>query len=103
MYAIAEISGSQVRLENGKKVRVPKLNNEIGSKIELSRFLLTVNDQGEVKVGTPFVDGNATLSVLEHKRDKKIHLFKKKRRKGYVKQGSHRQHYTVVYVETLSV
>ncbi|MBZ0264285.1 50S ribosomal protein L21 [bacterium] len=102
-YMIAEIAGYQYRVEEGAKVTVPRLESEQGSKITLDKVLL-VNAAGEVKVGNPYVEGaSAEAKVLEHSRSRKVWVFKKKRRKGFKKSGTQRQHQTILEISGLSV
>jgi large subunit ribosomal protein L21 len=103
MYAIAEVAGSQVKFTSGETIRVPKLSLEIGANLTIENFLMAVNDDGTVNVGKPFINGSATATVVDHRRDPKIHLLHKKRRKGFVKQGGHRQHYTMIKIESIAL
>ena len=83
MYAIVNISGKQFRAEKGKSIKVPSQNIEVGKKLSYDQVLLT-NDNGEVQIGNPFIKNfKVSATVLENGRDKKIIVFKKKRRKGY--------------------
>ena len=67
------------------------MSEETGSTVELSEVLL-VDNEGTVKVGTPFVSGaSVTVKVVDHVKDDKVIVFKKKRRKGYRVKNGHRQ------------
>ena len=103
MYAIAEIAGSQVKFTNGDVIRVPKLSLEVGENLTIEKFLMTVNDDGAVTVGKPYLTGSASATVVEHKRDPKIFLLHKKRRKGFIKQGGHRQHYSMIKIDSIAL
>ena len=94
MYAIVNISGKQFKATEGSKVRVPKQIGEEGSALEFDNVLL-VNDGTNTHVGDPTVSGaSVTATILNHGRDKKILVYKKKRRKGYQRKNGHRQWYT---------
>jgi large subunit ribosomal protein L21 len=94
MYAIVNISGKQFKATEGLKVRVPKQIGEEGSALEFDNVLL-VNDGTNTHVGDPTVSGaSVTATILNHGRDKKILVYKKKRRKGYQRKNGHRQWYT---------
>tara|TARA_B100000959_G_scaffold178346_1_gene186527 strand:+ start:1235 stop:1621 length:387 start_codon:yes stop_codon:yes gene_type:complete len=94
MYAIVNISGKQFKASEGLKVRVPKQIGEEGSALEFDNVLL-VNDGTNTHVGDPTVSGaSVTATILNHGRDKKILVYKKKRRKGYQRKNGHRQWYT---------
>ena len=101
MYAIVDIAGFQYKVEKNKKYFVSRLNQEEGSEVEFDQVLLLDND-GDVKVGKPTVDGaKVSAKVLSHpKADKKI-IFKKKRRKGYKVKKGHRQPLTQIQVEDI--
>jgi len=101
MYAIVEIAGQQFKVEKDKKVFVHRLTAGEGEALEFSKVLLIDND-GEVRVGTPVVEGaKITVKVLEHTRGDKVLVFKKKRRKGYQKMNGHRQSFTQVLIEEI--
>ncbi|MFZ0391834.1 MAG: 50S ribosomal protein L21, partial [Calditrichia bacterium] len=102
MFAILEIAGKQFRIEKDSVIKIPFMKKEVGDKVEFDRILL-MNDGKDVKVGKPLVDGaKVTATVVEHNRDKKILVFKKKRRKGYKVKRGHRQQYTKIKVENIA-
>jgi large subunit ribosomal protein L21 len=101
MYAIARIAGKQFRLEKDQKVKVPKLPLEVGAAYEISDILLTA-DEGAVKVGLPLAEGViARATVVEHGREDKIMVHRKKRRKGFTVTNGHRQDYTIIRIEAI--
>lgn len=101
MYAIVEIAGQQFKVEKDRKVYVHRLDAEEGSSVDFSKVLLVEND-GEVKVGAPEVEGaKVTVKVLKHLKGEKVIVFKKKRRKGYKKKNGHRQYLTQIQVEEI--
>ncbi len=85
------------------KIRVPKMGIEPGKSVELNKVLLLV-DKEDVKVGKPTV-ANVSIkaSVISHGKDKKVVVFKKKRRKGYRVLRGHRQQYTELQIDQISV
>ncbi len=102
MYAIVEIAGKQFRVEKNSIVKVPYLRKEEGEEVEFERVLL-LDDGQEVKVGHPVVEGvKVTGKVVENGRDKKVIIFKKKRRKGYQKKQGHRQYFSKVQIENIA-
>ncbi|HEY3372912.1 MAG TPA: 50S ribosomal protein L21 [Prolixibacteraceae bacterium] len=99
MYAIVEIAGQQMKAEKGRKIYVHRLVNAEGDTVVFDKVLLVDND-GEVKVGAPVVEGaTVTVTVLEHVKGDKVLVFKKKRRKGYQKMNGHRQYMTKIQIE----
>ncbi len=103
MYAIVNIAGQQFKVTDGQEIFVHRLKDEEGKKVEFSDVVLTENE-GKVKVGTPLVKGaKVTATVLQHLRDDKVLVFKKKRRKGYKKLNGHRQYLTKIQIETIKI
>lgn len=101
MYAIVDISGKQVVVEEGKKVLVDRLPHEEGSSFSVENVLF-VSDNGSVKIGAPLVAGaEVTARVISHTKGDKVLVFKKKRRKGYRKLNGHRQHLSLVSIERI--
>ena len=102
MYAIIETGGFQFRVEPGMKLNVPRIQSEEGDSIVLERVLL-VGEGDDVAVGTPLVDKSSVeAEVLEHGRDKKITVYKRKRRKGYERTQGHRQDYTRIEIKSIN-
>ena len=102
MFAIVNISGKQYRVTKGEQVKVPSLNTEAGKKVSFDQVLLT-DDGKKVKVGTPTIKGvSVSGTVINHGRDRKVVIFKKKRRKGYRRKNGHRQSYSLVQIDAIS-
>ena len=103
MYAVFRTGGKQFRAEPGKKIRVPSMDVEPGESITFDDVLLA-SDGNEVQVGAPTVDGaKVKAEILRHGRDKKIIVFKRKRRKNYRRKQGHRQGFTEVRVDEILV
>ncbi|HDQ44759.1 MAG TPA: 50S ribosomal protein L21 [bacterium] len=101
MYAIVKIGGMQWKAEESQVLRVPKMDVEPGNSVNLDQVLLLV-DQDHIQVGKPIVDGvTVQVKVLAHGKDKKINVFKKKRRKTYNVLRGHRQEYTQIIIEKI--
>lgn len=101
MYAIVEIAGQQFKVEKGRKLYVHRLVGDEGSSLSFDKILLTDND-GQVKVGTPVVEGAAvSATILKHLKDDKVIVFKKKRRKGYQVKNGHRQCLTQIQIDEI--
>jgi len=104
MYAIVEIGGKQFRVAKDQNLRVPKINADNGSSVSFDRVLFFSDDAGKSQFGQPLVrDMTVSATVVEHGRDKKIIVFKKKRRKGYQVKNGHRQGYTLIKIEDISL
>jgi large subunit ribosomal protein L21 len=103
MYAIVEIAGKQYKVRENDRLYVPRLKADADAAVEFDRVLL-VADDGDVKVGAPLVDGALIkATVLRHLKGDKGLVFKKKRRKRYRVKRGHRQQYTQITVDSLSV
>jgi large subunit ribosomal protein L21 len=103
MYAIVEIAGQQFKVEKDKRIFVHRLDKNEGDKVEFEKVLLLDND-GVIKIGTPVLDGaKISAKVIEHVRGKKVQVFKKKRRKGYQKLNGHRQDFTQIEIESITI
>jgi len=103
MYAVFRTGDKQFRAEPGASLRIPSLDVEPGESVTFEDVLL-VSDGSDVKVGTPVVKGaSVTAEVVKHGRDKKIIVFKRKRRKGYRKKNGHRQGFTEIKVAGIEV
>ncbi len=103
MYAIVEIAGQQFRVEKNDEIFVHRLDAETGSKVEFAQVLLIDHD-GKVNIGTPFVEGSKiTAKVLDQVRGDKVVVFKKKRRKGFQKETGHRQNFSKLLIENITV
>ena len=102
-YAVIRTGGKQYRVTPGELLRVESLDGEKGSDITFSEVLLTSSD-GTVQIGTPLVSGvTVSARVVEHGKEKKILVFKKKRRKNYSRQRGHRQHFTAVQIQSINM
>ena len=103
MYAVVDIKGFQYKIEKGETLRVPKYDLEVGSKIQIPQVLL-VNDGEKIAIGTPYVDGaKVEATVTGQGKDKKVIIFKKKRRKDYSVKRGHRQDFTEIVVNDIQL
>jgi large subunit ribosomal protein L21 len=102
MYAVIKSGGKQYRVKAGQTIRLEKLAGEAGSRVELGDVLM-VEDGGEVKTGAPLPNAKVEATILESDRADKIIVFKKKRKKQYRRTRGHRQSFTAVRIEKISV
>lgn len=101
MYAIVEINGQQFKAEAGKKLFVHHIQNcENGQTVEFGKVLL-VENEGNVTVGAPTVDGAKVVAEVKSNLVKgdKVLVFHKRRRKGYRKLNGHRQQFSEIIVK----
>ena len=98
MFAVVDILGQQLKVSENTKYYVPKLKEKVDSEISFDSILL-MGDDKSTKIGTPYVKGaKVTAKVLEHVKDDKVIVFKKKRRTGYQKSNGHRQQLTRIEI-----
>ncbi len=101
MYAIVEIAGQQFKVEKDRYLYTHRLAGEEGAALVFDKVLLVESD-GDVRVGEPTVAGaSIKAKILDHVRGEKVIVFKKKRRKGYVRKNGHRQDLTKVLIEEI--
>lgn len=103
MYAIVESGGKQYKVSKGDVIRLEKLNAEPGAEIKLEQ-VLAVGEGEELKFGKPYVKkASVRAKVLEHGKGKKIIVFKYRAKKNYRRKQGHRQPFTKVAIEDISV
>jgi large subunit ribosomal protein L21 len=101
MYAVIKTGGKQYRVSEGSRLRVEKLAGNVGDKLELSEVLMIGGDK--VSVGAPLVKGaKVTAEIVAQGRDRKVIIFKIRRRKRYRRHGGHRQPFTELKVTGVS-
>jgi len=101
MYAIVDIFGKQYKVEKGKFIYTGRINKKVGNSIDFTNVLFTEN-KGKINVGKPVISGaKVTGEILDHIKDDKIIVFKKKRRKGYKIKNGHRQSLSKVLIKNI--
>lgn len=98
MYAVIKTGGKQYKVSEGDILRVEKLDAEAGDTVAFDEVLM-IGGEGDALVGSPAIDGaSVTAEVLDVRKDKKVLIFKKRRRQNYRRKKGHRQWLTVVSV-----
>ena len=98
MYAIMETGGKQQRVSTGDVISIEKVAGDKGSTIEFDKILAVGSGDGVV-VGQPYVANAKVIgSIVAQYRDKKVIIFKKKRRKNYRRTNGHRQYLTRIRI-----
>ena len=101
MYAIIATGGKHYTVSEGYVIKVEKLGVNAGDTVTFDQVLF-VND-GDAKVGNPTVAGaSVTASVIGEGKDKKVIVYKYKRKTGYHKKNGHRQLFTKVKIEKIN-
>lgn len=103
MYAIINIAGQQFKVEKDQQIFVHRLPNNEGDSVTFDQVLFVENGD-KIEVGAPAVSGaSVTVKVIEHVKGDKVIVFKKKRRKGYQKRNGHRQQFTKVAIDSITL
>ena len=102
MYALIESGGKQYKVSEGTVLKVEKLEAAAGDRLVIDKVLMINDENGNVKVGNPLVNNaRVEVEVMEQGRNKKVVVFKYKRRKNYRKKQGHRQPFTKIKVLTI--
>src|SRR5512137_2921186 len=97
MYAVIRTGGKQHRVEKGERIKVEKLEGEVGAQLKLDDVLL-IGGAGEPKIGRPKVQGaTVTAKIVAQGKNRKLDVFKKTE-KGYRRMLGHRQMYTEIEI-----
>ena len=101
MFAIVNIAGKQYRVAEGDQIKVASLGTEAGKKIKFDQVLL-MKDGKNIRIGEPIVkDVSISGTVLDNGRERKVIVFKKKRRKGYKRKNGHRQSFSLIQIDEI--
>ena len=103
MYSVIKTGGKQHRVSEGDVLKVEKLEGQKGDAVVFEEVLL-VSKEDQTRVGTPVVEGAKVVGEIVHQgKGPKIIIFKKKRRKGFLKKTGHRQPLTQVRIKEISI
>ncbi len=102
MFAVVEISGQQFEVQPNEIIKVPLLTGEPGEELVFPNILVG-NDGKATLIGSPYINGSVNAKIMEHGKDDKVLVFKKKRRKGYRKLNGHRQKYTKIEITGINL
>ena len=101
MQVLVEISGKQFIVEKGMTIKVPSQTGNEGDSLSYDKVLYVSNDKGKV-FGSPYVkNASVEAELVSHGRDRKIIVFKFKRRKGYQKKQGHRQNFSQIKINDI--
>jgi large subunit ribosomal protein L21 len=101
VYAIVRAGGRQYRVEKGDTIYVDRLETPVGETVRLGEVLLLAGE-GEARVGNPLLSATAVVgTVVDQVRDKKIRVFKYKKRKHYRRTRGHRQALTALRIDAI--
>ena len=103
MYAVVKTGGKEYRISQGDLIRVEKMEGKVGDQVTMKDILM-VSHEGQVQVGNPLL-ANAVITgeIVQQMKGKKILTYKMKRRKNYRRTKGHRQTYTYIKVNDISL
>jgi len=101
VLAVIKTGGKQYIIKPGDRLKVEKIEGEVGDMVEIKEVLLVKTDK-EIKIGTPLVE-NAKVKafIVEQGKAPKVIVFKKKPKKGYKRKKGHRQLYTTIEIREI--
>ncbi len=102
MYALIQTGGKQYKVSEGTILKVEKLVGEAGDRIVLDQVLMINDGNGTAQIGNPLLENaRVTAKILEQGKNKKIIVYKYKKRKNYRRKQGHRQPYTRLLIEKI--
>ncbi len=102
MYALIQTGGKQYKVSEGTILKVEKLMGEARDRIVLEQVLMINDGNGTTQIGNPLLENaRVTAKILEQGKNKKIIVYKYKRRKNYRRKQGHRQPYTRLLIEKI--
>ena len=103
MYAVVKSGGKQYRVQQGQKLKLEKLEAEVGQTVSLDQVLMVNDEAGNVEVGAPLLEkASVEATVVAQGRHKKVKIIKFRRRKHHMKQMGHRQYFTEVEITKIN-
>lgn len=101
MYTVIKTGGKQFKVDKWDIIKIEMISGNIGERI-IFNDVLAVGEGEEISIGAPYVDSAEVVGkILRQAKDKKIIVFKKKKRKGYRRKAGHRQLFTEVLIEEI--
>ena len=101
MYAVIATGGKQYKVSEGDILRVEKIPGDVGQSVSLDKVLMLANGE-DIKIGKPVIENAAVnASIVEQGKNKKVLVFKYKRRKRYRRTQGHRQMFTAIRIENI--
>lgn len=104
MYAVIATGGKQYKVMPGETLRVEKIKGTIGEEISFDQVLLFSDEEDDIRIGQPSLENVAVRGhIVEQNKEKKIIVFKYKRRKRYRRKQGHRQQFTAIQIDSIEV
>ena len=101
-FAVIKTGGKQYIVKENDIISVERLQKEVGEKISFPEVLF-YSDDDNIRLGTPFLDCDVSAEIIAEEKDKKVRVFKFKKKTGFKKTQGHRQKYTTVKINSIKV
>lgn len=102
MYAVIETGGKQYKVKEGDRLKVEKLDAQVGDKLEIDKVLMVADK--ELKIGKPYLEGASVLvNIKDQSKHKRIVIGKFRPKSGYRRTRGHRQPYSLIEVESIKL
>ncbi len=104
MYAVLKTGGKQYKALLDDTLKVEKLKGEVDEPVVFEKVLMVAGDDDKVIIGQPFIKSASVRGhIVKQAKDKKVIVFKHKRRKNYRIKKGHRQFFTQVKIDSIDV
>ena len=100
--AVIKTGGKQYKVKEGDSIKIEKLKNEVGDKVDFDTLMIAGEDGKDVNVGTPSLGEKVKAEIVEHGKNKKVTVVKYKNKTRYLRTKGHRQQYTKVTVKKIA-
>jgi large subunit ribosomal protein L21 len=101
MYAVIKTGGKQYRVTQGEEIKVERIAGEAGDNVVFDQVLLAGADEN-IRIGNPYLENAKVIGRLKGQgKNRKVIIFKYKRRKVFRKTRGHRQEYSLVRIESI--
>ena len=100
-FAVLETGGKQYLVREGDVISIEKLDEKSGEKVKFNNILL-YDDSKETKLGTPYLNVEVSGEIISEEKDKKVRVFKFKKKTGYKKTQGHRQKYSTIKIDKIT-
>ena len=102
MYAVIKTGGKQYKVSKDDVISIEKLSDNAGKKIKLTDVLI-ISDKGKPIIGDPLIKGaSVEAEILDHAKNAKVTVFKKKRRHNYRRKKGHKQNITNIKILSIN-
>jgi large subunit ribosomal protein L21 len=103
MFAVVKSGGKEYRVSKGDILRIEKVEGNVGDQVTLKDILM-ISQEGQVQVGAPQLANAVVMGeIVSQTKGKKVLIYKMKRRKNYRRMKGHRQNYTYLKVNEISL